>query len=142
MRWLTRLFGASRPQPSEANTDDFAARFEAQERAADAAASVDGKHYTEHVEAAKKLKREGKFEEAIALLLRLVAATEAESQVNELGVAPWYYEQLAVVYRKLGRNSEERQILEQFARQTKAPGAKSAKLKERLQSLDPPLTEA
>jgi hypothetical protein len=139
---LTRLFGTPNPKPSETRADDFVARYEAQQQAAEAVASVDGKHYTDHVEDVKALKREGKLEEAEALLLRLVASTEAESEVTGLGVAPWYYEQLAIVYRKLGRNSEERQILERYARQKKAPGAKPAKLDERLKALGPPPTEA
>jgi len=75
---------------------------------------VDGKHFTKHVDTVKALKREGRLEEAEELLLRLAAATEAENQVNGFGVAPWYYEQLAIVYRKQENYSKEVAILERY----------------------------
>jgi hypothetical protein len=63
---------------------------------------VRGRHYTEWVEPVKQLKREGRLKEAEALLLECVDAVEAEASVEGSPVAPWYYEQLGVVYRKLG----------------------------------------
>lgn len=135
MHWLARLFNfPERPAP-EPSMEDFVTRYKAQERAADEAASVDKKHYTEHVEKVKVLKKEGKLDEAITLLLRLVAATEAESAVNGLGVAPWYYEQLAAIYHKQRRPQDERAILERYARQPKAPGVMPEQLAAWLQAL-------
>ena len=57
---------------------------------------VEGVHFTEQVERIKQLKRTGRNEEAMDLLLKCVDATEAESRVDNLGAAPWYYEQLAM----------------------------------------------
>lgn len=96
---------------------------------------VGDKHYTDTVEVIRQLKREGRNEAAIALLLQSVEATERESKTmgSGWGVAPWYYEQLAIVYRKEGRHEEEAAILERYARMTKAPGAGPDKLKVRLQ---------
>ena len=73
---------------------------------------VRGRHFTEYVEAVKQLKRERRHEEAIALLLELVEATEAEAQAEGYGAAPWYYVQLAIIYRKDRRFDDEVAILE------------------------------
>ena len=90
----------------------------------DIAGRIDGKHFTEYIERIKELKRAQRHDEAIELLLRCVDATEASS----LGTAPGYYEQLAIIYRKDKRFSDEVAILERYARQPKSPGAGPAKL--------------
>jgi hypothetical protein len=95
--------------------------------------SYKGLHFTCYVEDVKELKREGRLQEAEALLLELVKATEAESKKERLGVAPWYYEQLAIIYRKLKDYTSEVRILERYARHRHAPGVKPAVLEKRLQ---------
>jgi len=92
-----------------------------------------GKHYTEYVETVNELKRAGELEKAEQLLLELIKAVESESKAEKFGVAPWYYEQLAIIYRKRKDYSKEIKILERFARQRHAPGASTPKLLERLQ---------
>jgi hypothetical protein len=95
---------------------------------------VGDKHYTDCVETIKHLKREGRHTEAIELLLKTVAATERESE--KMGprwvVAPWYYEQLAIIYRKEGRIEDEIAILERYVQHTKTPKTGEDKLRERL----------
>lgn len=84
-----------------------------------AAGIVEGKHYTEHVPAVKALKRSGDYSAAIQLLLRLVDAVEAESRAAgpTRAVPPWYYEQLALLYRK-GKNFQaEVDILRRYVEQ-------------------------
>ena len=71
--------------------------------------------------------------EAERLLLELVEATESENEIERLGVAPWYYEQLAISYRKRGDIRSEVQILERFARQKQAPGVMPPTLLNRLE---------
>lgn len=93
---------------------------------------VDGKHFTEYVETVKELKRVGKLDEAVDLLLKLVDATEAESNKGVGGVAPWYYEQLAIIYRKQNRLESEISILKRYENQEKAPGVKPEILAARL----------
>ena len=93
---------------------------------------VDGVHYTDQVERIRDLKRAGRTSEAWALLLKCVDATEAEDRVNGGGVAPGYYEDLAVLYRKEGRFADEVAILERFERQRKGPGVLRDKLAVRL----------
>ena len=94
-----------------------------------------GRHYTEYVEAVQDLKRRNELEEAEELLLSLVAATEAESKANNWGVAPWYYEQLSIIYRQKQELQDELQILERFSKQHHAPGDKPAKLLVRMQEV-------
>ena len=80
-------------------------------------------------------KRERRLDDAMRLLLEEIERQEAESRTSGFGVAPWYYEQLAIVYRKLGLQEDELVVLERFDRQIKAPGAKTAILKARLEKV-------
>lgn len=98
-------------------------------------AKVDGAMYwaPDNVEGVKQLKREGRLDEAEALLRKLIGATEGEDEKLRWGVAPWYYEQLAIVLRKQQKYDEEIEVLERFARQRHAPGASVPKLLERLE---------
>jgi hypothetical protein len=93
---------------------------------------VDGRHYTTYVEDVRTLKRADQLDAAIALLLRLVDATEAEAAANGWGVAPWYYEQLAIIYAKTKLAGAEVSILERYTAQQKAPGVGPSVLAERL----------
>lgn len=96
---------------------------------------INGRHYTTLVNKAKNLKKSGKIDEAEILLLKLVDAVEAENRVQNLGVAPWYYYQLATIYRKQKEIDKEIEILERFARQKHAPGARPLELMERLKKV-------
>ena len=94
---------------------------------------VGGRHYTGWVDEVKRLRRGGRDEDAERLLLELVEATEAEAAAEGFGVAPWYYEQLAITYRKRGNLDGEIAILERFERQHHAPGTMPPRLLERLE---------
>lgn len=96
---------------------------------------VIGKHFTDYVDRVKQLMQDNDNSEAIELLLRLVNETESEAKKagKGHGVAPWYYEQLAVIYRKEKRYQDEVEILERFEKQPKSPGAAPKKLAERLE---------
>jgi hypothetical protein len=91
-----------------------------------------GNHYTDFVDEVEQLSSEKKFQDAIQLLLTLVDATEKEAMRAGGGVAPWYYEKLAIIYRKQKCYTDEVAILERFENQPKAPGALPKKLAERL----------
>lgn len=91
-----------------------------------------GAHYTDYVEQVKALRRGGLDQEAEKLLLELVDATEDEARAESTGVAPWYYEQLAILYSKRKQKNEEIAILERFAAQPHAPGVAPSKLLQRL----------
>ncbi len=94
-----------------------------------------GKHYTEYIDEVKSLMRDNRFDDAEKLLLGLVSATEAEARSKGFGVAPGYYERLAVLYRKKKDRDAEIAILERFSRQEHAPGVKPPKLLARLEKL-------
>jgi hypothetical protein len=96
---------------------------------------VRGRHYTTFADEVRQLKREGKTEAAERLLLELVTATEEEARAEECGVAPWYYEQLAILYAKRQDRQQELAILERYDRQRHAPGAGPSKLSARLQKV-------
>ena len=91
-----------------------------------------GKHFTKYVDDVKRLKREGQTDDVESLLLMLVEATEEQDSCDKGGVAPWYYEQLAILYRQQKRHDDEVAILERYDRQRKAPGVTPQQLKERL----------
>lgn len=93
---------------------------------------VNGKYYTEYTEEIKNLKKVKKHDEAIWLLLKILDAIERESREFDDGVSPWYYEQLAIIYRKEKRVADEIKVLERFAAQKKSPGVKPKKLAEQL----------
>lgn len=97
------------------------------------AGTLRGRHFTEYVTEVKALRRSSEDGAAERLLLELVAATEAEARDECCGVAPWYYEQLAIIYRKRNDAPAEVSILERYDRQPHAPGASPAKLRERLE---------
>jgi hypothetical protein len=94
---------------------------------------VRGRHFVTYVEDVKDLKRAGNLEDAEALLLALVQATEEESKARGGGVAPGYYEELAKIYRQTKNYEREVWILERFAGQEHAPGVSPPKLLERLE---------
>ena len=93
------------------------------------------RHYTTYVPEVRELKRQGRNIEAIELLLKLVEATEEESRQEGTGVAPWYYEQLAIIYRKQKDRAKEIEILKRYADQKHAPGEKPPELGARLERI-------
>lgn len=99
------------------------------------AGNYKGRHFTKYVDEVKALEKAGRQDEAVVLLLHLVEATEAESEAEGLGVAPWYYERLAIIYRKQHRLEDEVEILKRFVEQKHAPGASPPKLLRRLHKL-------
>ena len=131
MNWIKKLFGLSNEKK---NLQPIADEINSKMEEIRAAGTVDGQHYTDSVELVKQLKREGKNKEAINILLQSVNSTENESSAagEGWGVAPWYYEQLAILYRKEKEYQKEVEILERYTAQPKAPGASPQKLAERL----------
>lgn len=59
-----------------------------------------GRHYTTYVKEVTALLREEDDRKAEHLLLELVGAVEREARSTGYGVPPWYYEHLAIIYRK------------------------------------------
>jgi hypothetical protein len=92
----------------------------------------DGRHYTTYISDIEVIKKNDKDTELELLLIELVKATEAESAEKDWGVAPAYYNKLAILYRRQKEYLKEVSILERFAKQKHAPGVMPAKLLDRL----------
>ena len=78
------------------------------------------------------LKREQRYVDALAILDGCMAVEEAHVG----GVAPWYYEQAAIIHRKQRDRAAELRVLRRFAAQPHAPGASPPKLLARLAKLE------
>lgn len=86
------------------SADDWDRKIEgilAREHRALLVSMVDGKHFSEHVDSVKRLKRERRYAEAEALLLRLQAAAEAWADVMNTDTPPAYAEHLRIVRKKI-----------------------------------------
>lgn len=94
---------------------------------------LEASRITAVVENVQALKREGRLEEAIQVLLPQLDLWEKDAQAGLGGVAPWYYEQAAIIYRKLKRFDDEIAVLERFASQPHAPGVSPPELLQRLE---------
>jgi len=92
----------------------------------------EGRHFTTYVSDIDRLKKNNQVSEMEELLVNAVKATEDESKFDGGGVAPHYYNELAIMYRKQKNYVKEVAILERFANQKHAPGVMPAKLLERL----------
>lgn len=119
---------------AEMDNDSIASSFNTNDRSEEIGYYL-GKHYTEYVEQIKQLKREQKNQEAIDLLNELVLVVESESAINQSGLPPFYYEQLAILYRKEKQSDKEVEILERYIEVTSQYGEPSKKLVERLDKL-------
>lgn len=134
MNFLKKMFG----QKPKSKYDDIPMSPRLREitnrqDAADMAGQVDGKYHADYVDAIAQMKAEKRHVEAVALLLRLVDAIEQESKISGHGVAPWAYEELAIIHRKEDRLTDEIAILERYFQQKQAPGATPARLEKRLE---------
>lgn len=85
---------------------------------------IDGRHYTEYAEDIKELKGQNKFEAAEALLLKIIEVMkdEAKAEGPHWFLAPWYFEQIAIIYRKQKLFKKEKEILEQYLNLNKIKG--------------------
>lgn len=81
-------------------------------------AIVDGLPYFEYPSTVAALKREKRLDEAAALLLKLIATIEHEAahspHSEHWKLAPWYYNELAIVYRKLKRYQDECDVIRRY----------------------------
>ncbi len=73
---------------------------------------VNGVHYLQLVEPIKQLKREDRLGDALVLCTAAIQGAEAAREGRE--PAPWYTEQAAIIYRKLGRREDEIAVLRRW----------------------------
>ena len=79
------------------------------------------------------LKRAGRYNEVISILLQEIEAQERDNQINHWGVAPAWYHELAIIYRKQMDYENEVKVLERYMAQEKAPGVMKEKIAKRLE---------
>ena len=79
------------------------------------------------------LKRAGRYGEAITILLQEIKAQEKDPRIHQWGVAPGWYHQLAVIYRRQKDYHNEVNILERYLRQEQANGITDERMVERLE---------
>lgn len=104
-------------------------------------------HFTEAVDDIKNLKRSidwhlwnqgvrDGIEEIILELEKIlfwcIEQTEIESRTFSYGVGPYYYDELAKLYKSMQRTDLEIDILQRFSEQRHAPGVMPPKLLKRL----------
>ncbi len=77
-----------------------------------------------------ELKTKRMYDEAEQLLLHCISLSE--SSAKTLGISPWYYEQIAEIYRIKKEFAKEVTILERYLRKEKAPGTRRGHLYEKL----------
>ncbi len=75
---------------------------------------VRGRHYTEWVDDIASLKRHKAHEQCSALLYEIIDAAEQEAKDLAESPPPWYYEQLAIVLRKMRDSDAEIAILKRY----------------------------
>lgn len=90
------------------------------------AEEVEGRHFSSFVSNVRLLKKLGKTKQLEILLNRLIDAIEAGDNISHYGVAPWYYEELAKLYRRNKDYAKEVEILERFSNHRHAHGSKPA----------------
>jgi len=98
-----------------------------------AGSTPEAKRIVALVESVKRAKGEGRLVDAENELLQELDRQETQAGANNWGVAPWYYEQLAIIYAKEKRYIDEIAVLQRYDRQPKAPGAMPLQMHERLE---------
>ncbi len=77
----------------------------------------------------KAMKEQQKFDQLERLLIHCITTSE---EATSFGASPWYYEQLADIYREQKAHKKEVIVLEKYLRKSKAPNHNRASLYKRL----------
>ena len=94
---------------------------------------VGGYHYLETIEPIKKLKREGRLEEALALCYGAIEGAERARERRE--PAPGYTIQAAIIHRKRGERDAEIAVLQRWLALCPSKFRKGSAVQERLDKL-------
>lgn len=94
-----------------------------------------GRYFSEWTDEVKSLKRAGRLDDALTLLFALVDVIEDEARGQGWPVAPWYYEQIAIIFRKKSDLSSELAILERYHSHPAGRGSMGPTLAARLRKV-------
>jgi hypothetical protein len=72
--------------------------------------------------------RDKKYEEAEKLLIEIIEEMESSAMNTGEGIAPWFYEKLAGIYRKTKQNEKQINTIQRFLIQIKASGSRPKKI--------------
>lgn len=100
--WVKKQFKSTKPRTN---------KYRKIAELANQAGEVDGRHYTTYSDEVEALAREN-LDGAIALLLRLIAAAEAQAKIDKVTAPPEYYERLAALYHTKQQYDNEIAILQ------------------------------
>jgi len=100
-----------------------------------------GRHYSSYAGEIEDLIRQDKLDEAEKLLFHCVDATEEEDRLEHFGVAPFFYNKLALIYRKQKDLNKEFSILERYSKQNFGNASSKGKILERLEKVKMLLAE-
>ena len=98
--------------PDDRRPDPDVSTYVTHSAAVTRAGRVNGKHYTEWPDEIRQLKRDGRVDEALDLLLACVEAAERGRDGRE--PAPWYTEQAAIIYRQAKDYVAEIAVIERW----------------------------
>lgn len=107
------------------------------DRARLASGTVSGVHYLQTVETVKQLKRDGRLEEALTVVMAGVLGAEQSAAANPFDrrIPPWYTEHAAIILRKLGRRDEEIAVLRRWMEAAPDTQKAGSKIESRLAGL-------
>jgi len=95
---------------------------------------IRGRYFITYVYDVTNLERQDRLDEAESLLLELIDAEKDLRRVEKVkNPSPWYYEQLAIVYRKNKKYSDEISIIEKYLTQSDGGGIHYPKMLKRLE---------
>jgi hypothetical protein len=80
--------------------------------------TIQGHHYTFWPDTVRALKRDGRVDEALALVLECVEAAERDAPSWGGGIPPWYTEAAGIIYRKRKEFAAEIAILQRYERKS------------------------
>jgi hypothetical protein len=78
---------------------------------------LNGRRYSSYAAEVTQLRRDGDLVKAEQLLLALIATVETEARIKLSYVAPWYYEELAKLYRHRQDYAAELAVIERYKHQ-------------------------
>jgi hypothetical protein len=95
-----------------------------------------GRHYSDYDKELKTLAKAKQTTELETLLLHLLDAIEAESQAEQLGIPPGYYDELAEIYHQQHNYTAEVALYQRFFKQIQLPNVSREGLQKRLQHMN------
>jgi hypothetical protein len=102
---------------------------------------INNRHYSSYPDEIKKFYKNKEFQKAEEILIQIIEIMEKNALETGNGVAPWYYEKLASVYRTTKQKDKQISTIIRFLIQPKARGASPRKIYEKYLNFFPEYDE-